>query len=264
MLTINQHIKIFNEFADAHLQIKSFNYGDLSRIDLDKNINYPQFWLQMNKISVEEGEQRIEFRFIFVDCPKDDLQRGEKEIQSDMMQIALDLLSVIKNGPLNSIYEIENIGQIYPFVERYQNNLSGVYLDVILTVKYTFDACNLPIENFPVISGDTNGIIIIRPDVFTTSATLSGTTAIFTRNDGNTYDLDLSQFAGGETFIRRHDFTGDTITSTSYCGTAPDGSLENQPFWYITKIDIPLSGSGTTSLFASGVTWTGRYTHIYT
>jgi hypothetical protein len=65
-------------------------------------------------------------------------------------------------------------------------------------------------------------------------------------------------------YIRRHDFTGDTITSTSYCGTAIDGSLENQPLWYITKIDIPLSGSGTISLSASGVTWTGRYTHIYT
>ena len=65
-------------------------------------------------------------------------------------------------------------------------------------------------------------------------------------------------------YIRRHDFTGDTITSTSYCGTAPDGSLENQPFWDITKIDIPLIGSGTTSTYASGVTWTGRYTHIYT
>jgi hypothetical protein len=65
-------------------------------------------------------------------------------------------------------------------------------------------------------------------------------------------------------YIRRHDFTGDTITSTSYCGTAPDGSLENQPFWDITKINIPLIGSGTTSTYASGVTWTGRYTHIYT
>jgi hypothetical protein len=65
-------------------------------------------------------------------------------------------------------------------------------------------------------------------------------------------------------YIRRHDFTGDTINSTSYCGTAPDGSLENQPFWDITKIDIPLIGSGTTSTYASGVTWTGRYTHIYT
>jgi len=65
-------------------------------------------------------------------------------------------------------------------------------------------------------------------------------------------------------YIRRHDFTGDTITSTSYCGTAPDGSLETQPFWDITKINIPLIGSGTTSTYASGVTWTGRYTHIYT
>lgn len=175
---------------------------------------------------------------------------------------------------------------------------------------------------------NVNIVITGITDYFTTGSTFDSNTKIatFNRNDGNNYTLDLSTlstvdtfvtgftydgvntftieqnegkpdlsatindlilnslsattiFSGGTllqtiienivlsnspVYIRRHDFTGDTITSTSYCGTAPDGSLENQPFWDITKIDIPLIGSGTTSTYASGVTWTGRYTHIYT
>lgn len=59
--------------------------------------------------------------------------------------------------------------------------------------------------------------------------------------------------------IRRHDFTG----SYSYCGTANSGSAESDPAWDITRIEFQPSGTGSISLYAYDVTWTGRYTHIY-
>jgi hypothetical protein len=60
--------------------------------------------------------------------------------------------------------------------------------------------------------------------------------------------------------IRRHDFTG----SYSYCGTADSGSAESSPVWDITRITFQPSGTGSISEYAYDVTWTGRYTHIYT
>lgn len=263
--SLNNHIENLRSFGLNHLQIKSVSAGEIMPVD-NKKLEYPLMHIQFLSASPQTNQLVWKFRFIFADISKDDNNLNTQELTSDLTQVGIDLISFFKNGQFSSIYTFVENSEILPFIDKRVNVQSGVFLDITFKTKYDYSACNLPIEDFIYVTGTTNDnvIIVSRPDIYTTSATLSGDTAIFFRNDGNNYTLDLSQFSGGETFIRRHDFTGDTITSTSYCGTAPDGSLENQPLWYITKIDIPLSGSGTTSSYASGVTWTDRYTHIYT
>jgi hypothetical protein len=160
LITINQHTKIFEEFADAHLQIQSFNYGDLSRIDLDKDVKYPQMWMTLLKVRSEEGQQVLRFRFIFVDNPKDDFQIGEKEIQSDQLQIALDLLYTLQTGYLRDFYNLNSATDIYPFNEKYPNNLSGVWFEVELQVPTAIDACDLPI--LPLSGISINDFVIVR------------------------------------------------------------------------------------------------------
>ena len=51
-------------------------------------------------------------------------------------------------------------------------------------------------------------------------------------------------------------------SGVSYCGIAPDGSLESDAVWYITKITVATNGSVTTAT-ASGVNWTDYLTHSY-
>jgi hypothetical protein len=264
--SLNNHLSNLKSFGYNHLQINSVGAGEIITADLDQKLKYPLMWIQFLSASPQTNQIIWKFRFIFCDVSRDKNVGDEQNIQSDLTQCAIDLISFFKNGAFRDIYTFVENSEIFPFIDKRQNVQTGVYIDITYKTKYDYSACNLPMDGFILVTGTTNDnvIVVSRPDIYTTSATLSGDTAIFFRNDGNNYTLDLSQFAGGQTFIRRHDFTGDTITSTSYCGTAPDGSLENQPLWYITKIDIPLSGSGTISLSASGVTWTGRYTHIYT
>ena len=56
----------------------------------------------------------------------------------------------------------------------------------------------------------------------------------------------------------RHDFN-----VYDYLGKAPNGSLENQNVWEITRLTIASNGSVAKGI-ATNVNWTDRYTHIYT
>lgn len=60
-------------------------------------------------------------------------------------------------------------------------------------------------------------------------------------------------------YILRHDF----VSPYSYCGRAVIGSLDDQPLWHITRIQVLDDGS-TVNGVANDVKWTDRYTVIYT
>lgn len=66
------------------------------------------------------------------------------------------------------------------------------------------------------------------------------------------------QNGGGETFERRHEFTG----TYSYMAYAPEGSAESAGVWIITRINVAADGT-TTKGTATGA-WTNRYSLIYT
>jgi hypothetical protein len=61
------------------------------------------------------------------------------------------------------------------------------------------------------------------------------------------------------TYIRRADF----VSPFSYNGYALSGSSESANVWTITRITVNDDGS-TTKGVATNVSWTGRYSHIYT
>jgi len=83
------------------------------------------------------------------------------------------------------------------FLNKDENIISGelVGSDLILEREN---------ENQIIISGFT--------DFFTTGATLSGTTAIFNRNDGNNYTLDLSSLSGSTVTDLDFNCTGNTLS----------------------------------------------------
>jgi hypothetical protein len=63
--------------------------------------------------------------------------------------------------------------------------------------------------------------------------------------------------SGSTALSYRHDFN-----VYDYLGTAPNGSLDASNVWDITRLTIASDGSVTSGV-ATGVSWTGRYTHTY-
>jgi hypothetical protein len=55
----------------------------------------------------------------------------------------------------------------------------------------------------------------------------------------------------------------DWVAPYSYCGSAPNGSAESASVWTIYRIQVASDGTVTT-LSATNVKWTDRYTTIYT
>ena len=45
IITINQLIKLFNDFSDSHLQLKDFGYGPTSEIGTTRQMNFPYLWV---------------------------------------------------------------------------------------------------------------------------------------------------------------------------------------------------------------------------
>lgn len=62
-----------------------------------------------------------------------------------------------------------------------------------------------------------------------------------------------------DVFIRRNANDG----TTNYCGYAPEGSLETDEVWTITRIEVASDGSVTTAT-VTDVAWTDREIIIYT
>jgi hypothetical protein len=55
----------------------------------------------------------------------------------------------------------------------------------------------------------------------------------------------------------------DWVSPYSYCGVAPIGVPQTDPFWHIDRIQVNNNGS-TTTLTANNVAWTNRYIVPYT
>lgn len=252
--TLNNHLENFRNFGVNHQQIHSVFAGDVSRIDLDKNVKYPLMWIQFIEMSPNIGELEYKFRFIFADCPKDDDIRNEEEIKSDMSTVALDLLNFFKTGVFRNVYTYKSNSVISPFTEKYPNILTGVFIDITFSVPNDYQSCDLPLDNFIVVTGATNDqvIVITKEDIFTTDAKLSGSTIVFDRNDLNdAYSVDLSPILTGGT---ANFFT----TGATLSGNVISYDRNDLNDAYSVDLSPILSGITTDNFFTTGVTTSGN------
>jgi hypothetical protein len=295
--TLNNHLDNFQAFGDAHLQINSYSFGDLVKADLNtKKELFPVMHTQF--VSCQPGTNILNwtFRFIFFDIPKDDDISSILECQSDMLNVAKDLISYFKNGPYRPIYTFVDSSLITPFQEKHQNINAGVFLDITFKTAESYAACDLPLRDFQIISEIPGGQVIFLGDIYTTGASLVDNTAVFQRNDGKTYSLDLSGFSSGTpslsglsdvlivatpsngdslvynlsinkwepgitavNYDRLYDFSG----TYSYSGTAPQGTSITASLWDITRIQYFGSGTGSISTSTQSVPWVDRYIVTY-
>ena len=109
IITINQLIKLFNDFSDSHLQLKDFGYGPTSEIGTTRQMNFPYLWVTHTAASTVNITNKtvipqVQLGFIIVD--KINIQENfddnvgnnsdnRQEIISDTHQISLDLVTYI-------------------------------------------------------------------------------------------------------------------------------------------------------------------------
>jgi len=142
-LTYHKIIDKLNSYQISTPRLNSFGYGNL--IDFGKNVSgttviYPFMFVVPQSIQYDENTTTYQLTCIFADRLNETLD-NEVDAVSDMSLVARELLSTIKRGFLQDYMEVILPQQAQPFMERYNDNVAGVALDLNVIVYEDINAC---------------------------------------------------------------------------------------------------------------------------
>jgi hypothetical protein len=144
----NVLINRLEAFAAGHLLIKRFTHGQIDLADMDQNEQYPFMHVVPNNIKPVEGAMQFDFQILFADIPRDKETKAEyqREVISDCVRLAQDLIAEVKNGLILFGFDVQLVTPpvIEPFVEEYKNTLTGVSFSLQLEVPWDWSACDIP------------------------------------------------------------------------------------------------------------------------
>ena len=159
MITFNNIVERFKIFAENHFFIETFSFGSPDDVDLTKFTSFPLMHLVYTGATYDPGTKTYNLEVYILDVPadKDKKTDRQKEVVSDAEQCAEDIIADIKNGGniflFAQDYEVVN-ATTTPLEEETKNVLSGVLLDLSVSIPYEWDACNAPIDGVTPEGGD--------------------------------------------------------------------------------------------------------------
>ena len=159
MITFNNIVERFKIFAENHFFIETFSFGSPDDVDLAKFTNFPLMHLVYTGATYDPGTKTYNLEVYILDVPADKTKKvdRQKEVVSDAEQCAEDIIADIKNGGniflFAQDYEVVN-ATTTPLEEETKNVLSGVLLDLSVSIPYEWDACNAPIDGVSPEGGD--------------------------------------------------------------------------------------------------------------
>ena len=215
MITFNNIVSKFQAFCDDHKFIRTFSYGSPADVDLDKFDQYPLLHLVYTggDYNTERAKTyNLECYILSVPPSEADKTTYQKESISDAEQVAEDILADIQNGGniFSFGYHYDVTGaSVTPLEEEKSNALAGCLLDLSISVPYSYDSCNAPLEGVEPEGSTTpsfkaRGLLRVReldgsPDVLSV-ATMNVPNGSLT-DDG---DGEITLTFGGETAEKVH------------------------------------------------------------
>ena len=153
--TLNNVIDTLKCVGEGHKQIKAVTTGDIWDIDLNKNTLFPLFHINLINVNAGKGQMQYNFQLVIADVVEPNEAENEQEVLSDTLSIALDIVSIFRNGETLYHYNTANGTEqarywttddftLEPFTERFDNTLSGFTLDLPIVIEWVYDTCNIP------------------------------------------------------------------------------------------------------------------------
>ena len=140
--TYNNVIDALKSIGNKHLMIKYVESGDLWDMDLEKNTKYPLMFINPESVNTDITTLTMNFRIFICDLLMQD-NSNEQEILSDTLQIALDVITLIREESYDGIYTKDDFN-IEPFTERFDNALAGWTFELPMQVENSFQTCDIP------------------------------------------------------------------------------------------------------------------------
>ena len=146
--TLNQIISQLQSLALNHKQVKYFYYGNIVEVLNGDEVTYPACFVELQGATVTTDEDQTKYQFRIWFCDILNLSEGAKnnylELQSDLVQIAEDMISMMNSTIL---YPFWNINSVYPLVfaeEQLKDYVISVSFDVEIGITYLNDRCIVP------------------------------------------------------------------------------------------------------------------------
>lgn len=142
--------KIVNQFeviAASHSEIKSFGYGASFDIDKIKQENdlFPQLWVEPvnTQIILNRNSGQDQRRFIIY-C-YDLIRQDEENMISVWNTTELILIDICRIFAYSSInYKIVNNPILTPFQEKYGDNVTGYFCEIVIETPQITGTCDIP------------------------------------------------------------------------------------------------------------------------
>ena len=145
MITKNILYKYFKDFADNHLQIKDFGYGDLWEISSSQATQYPLFWVSPQPSNISGNEISYNFNILIGDRLEDG-DGNKVEVESDTLQIGLDLLATLN---LHTELDLEKSNTLTPFIHDFKDRIAGHLISLSVMAPFNYNECAVPTTGTP-------------------------------------------------------------------------------------------------------------------
>jgi len=146
MITKNILYQYFKDFADNHLQIKDYGYGDLWEISSSQATQYPLFWVSPQPSSISGNDINYNFNILIGDRLEDG-DGNKVEVESDTFQIGLDLLATLN---LNQDVDLDKSNTLTPFIHDFKDRIAGHLITLSVSAPFDYNECAVPTTGTPI------------------------------------------------------------------------------------------------------------------
>ena len=168
MLTLNQDIEIFKNFALKHKGINSFYFGDESEADTNIEIVYPFMNVILQGSSVTDNVLSRKYLIVISDLVNKDIS-NVNQVLSDVERLCYDVpnyLRQVRNSGYLGAFKFDANISLTDFTERNDDDVSGHFFDLTISSAIGNDSCVLPINsgnildnNYIYVGGTINQIV---------------------------------------------------------------------------------------------------------
>jgi len=168
MITLNQDIELFKNFALKHKGINSFYFGDESEADTNVEIVYPFMNVILQSSSVTDNVVSRKYMIVISDLVNKDIS-NINQVLSDTERLCYDVpnyLRQVRNSGYLGAFKFDANISLTDFTERNDDDVSGHFFDLTISSAMGNDGCNLPIDsgnildnNYIYVGGTINQIV---------------------------------------------------------------------------------------------------------
>jgi len=247
-IPLHKVIKLLQDFADRHININSFGFGNLLEYgkDIEDRTNlYPVMFVVPQSASYDVNTTDYTLSVIIADRLSDDLDNRISCI-SNMSMIAKDLIGEIKLGDLQDYFDVSLPAQSNMFIERFMDNIGGIQINLPLTTLDPINVCENFLTDVIYKPNEIENLFAWYDFQDSNTITLTGGTNITQLLDksGNDYHLTpetLSPVYSASTSVNTNglfgmvDVSGNTSLSTLITPVSPNGMTL---FYMVDNADV--------------------------